>query len=493
MANGRCFIIGVGNIGQKLIRLLAPDRELVLVDQNQEALEAARELRGNGVVTIQGDATSRLVLEEAGLSKSDIVLITSTVEKVNVEVARVVKEYFETRQVFAVGITRKGIDAMEALGVEVENIFTVSAIGLRNRLEQGTKTVHGIGFGKNEILEVEVHPHSRLAYKTIGSIRPRRWRIGLIYRDEAILIPRDDVVLKPKDKLIILGDPRVLKTVSEMLTFRFVQFPLEYGDRTLALLFGDEPEHFFAELAYILKAFPLSQTSIVHCPTRQGSLDRARELLDGAGLKEYEMRQVPLAELLKAPTAAPAPAAKVGLVVLSRTHLRHRLKRPRVGRSAKGLLIQLAQAYRAPLLLSGGTFPYRRMALPCMADDRLQTDLQTAMEIAASLKGDLEALLCKPSEYIADDAELADYDSMCGTVDRLRQIYRAEVHESLLEGNPVRAFTEAVKTHHLLIANLSEWRRPRLLPDWLTPDIPWQVVDRVGLSTLLLPHDQETL
>lgn len=493
MATGRCFIIGAGNIGQKLIRLLSPDRELVLIDQNQEALDAAMELRGNGVTPIQGDATSRLLLEQAGLSKSDIVLITSTVEKVNIEVARVVKEYFETRQVFAVGITRKGIDAMEQLGVEVENIFAVSAIGLRNRLEHNTKTVHGIGLGKNEILQVEVHPNSRLANKTIGSIRPRRWRIGIIYRDDTILVPRDEVVLKPKDKLIILGDPRVLKTVSEMLTFRFVQFPLEYGDRILVLLFGDEPETFYAELAYVLKTFPLTQASIIHLPTRQSSLERSREHLAARELEQYELRQLTLAELLEDPAAAPGPAGKVGLVVLSRAHLGRRLKRPLSARSRKSLLIQLSQTFRAPLLMCGGTFPYRQMGLPCMAEDKLQGNMQTAMEIAASLQGNLEALLCKPSEYIADDGELTDYDSMCKTIDRLRQIYRTDVHESLLEGNPIRAFTEALDDHKLLIANIGEWRRPRLLPDWLNPDVPWQVVDRAGISTLLLPSDQETL
>ena len=55
------------------------------------------------------------------------------------------------------------------------------------------------------------------------------------------------------------------------------------------------------------------------------------------------------------------------------------------------------------------------------------------------------------------------------------------------------AFCEGLKDHQLLVANIGEWRQPRLLPDWLSPDIPWHVVDRAGISTLLLPADQETL
>jgi hypothetical protein len=493
MATGRYVIIGAGNIGQRLLRLLSADLELVLIDLDQKALDEALQLRSNGLTVVLGDATSRLVLENAGLKKSDTVLITATVEKINIEVARVVKQYFETRQVFAIGITRTGIAAMEELGVEVENIFAVGAIGLRNRLEQKTKTVHGIGLGKNEILEVEVHPNSRLAHKTIGSIRPRRWRIGIIYRDEAIVVPRDDTVLKPDDRLIILGDPRVLKTVAEMLTFRFVQFPLEFGDRTLTLLFGDEPEVFFAELAYLLKTFPLAQTSVVHCTSRPDNFERTRALLAAQGLEHLELRQIPLVELLADPTAAPGPTGKVGLVVLSRTHLKHGRNYLSLGRSRKSLLMQLSQSFRAPLLVSGGTFPYQRMALPCMAEDQMQASMQTALEIAAPLHFSLEALICKPSEYIAGDEEFANYDSMCKTIDRLRHIYRTEVRETLLEGNPVETFSEVLKQHSLLVANVGEWRQPRRLPDWLAPDVPWRVVDRARISTLLLPADQETL
>ena len=309
---------------------------------------------------------------------------------------------------------------------------------LRNRLEHKTKTVHGVGLGKNEILEVEVHPNSRLAYKTIGSIRPRRWRIGIIYRDEAIVVPRDDTVLKPEDKLIILGDPRVLKTVAEMLTFRFVQFPLEYGDRTLALLFGDEPESFFAELAYILKTFPLAQASVVYCSSRPDDAERFRALLAAQGLEHLELRQVPLADLLVDPVAALGSAGKVGLVVLSRVYLRRGMKSPSLGYPRKKLLLGLSQAFRAPLIISNGTFPYQRMALPCMVEEQMQSSMQTALEIAAPLQFNLEAFICKPSEYIAGDDEFSDYDDMCKTIDRLRHTYRTEVREKLLEG----------KSHH---------------------------------------------
>jgi hypothetical protein len=67
MATGRYVIIGAGNIGQRLLRLLSADLELVLIDLDQKALDEALQLRSNGLTVVLGDATSRLVLENAGL------------------------------------------------------------------------------------------------------------------------------------------------------------------------------------------------------------------------------------------------------------------------------------------------------------------------------------------------------------------------------------------------------------------------------------------
>ncbi len=263
MASGKCMIVGLGDIGLQLVRILSRNISLICVDTSPELLEVARQLRSEGLVTFQGDATSRLALEKAGAREVDTILITTTSEDVNIEVARVLREHFSVPRVVALGITRGGIKTLEKYEVEVEGIFTASATFLRNRVEFKSKTVQGIGLGKNEILEVEVHGHSRLAGRTLASLNARSWRVGIVYRDGNIVIPGGDTVLRAKDKVVLLGDPRVLKTVTDLLTFRFKHFPLEFGDTLVAYL-PDRPEPaYLEELAYLLEVFPLEKALFV--------------------------------------------------------------------------------------------------------------------------------------------------------------------------------------------------------------------------------------
>ena len=81
MASGKCMIIGLGDIGLQLVRSLSRNISLICVDTSPELLEVARQLRSEGLETFQGDATSRLVLEKAGVRQVDTILLTTTSER----------------------------------------------------------------------------------------------------------------------------------------------------------------------------------------------------------------------------------------------------------------------------------------------------------------------------------------------------------------------------------------------------------------------------
>ena len=54
------------------------------------------------------------------------------------------------------------------------------------------------------------------------------------------------------DRVVILGEPQVLSTIAERLSFRFRDFPLEYGETAYLYLAGDEDERFIAEVDYLV-------------------------------------------------------------------------------------------------------------------------------------------------------------------------------------------------------------------------------------------------
>jgi Trk K+ transport system NAD-binding subunit len=463
--------------------MLSRDLDLVCIDSNEEVQESLKKLRGEAVTFIHGDATSRLVLTKAGVDQADTVVITTTSQEVNIEVARILRDHFTAPRVLAVGITQRGIDELEKLGAEVEGLFAISATGLRNRLERKTKAAHGVGLGKNEILEVEVHPHSRLANKTLASINPINWRVGIIYRDENIIIPRGDTVFKAQDRAIILGDPPVLKTVAEMLAFRFEHFPLEYGAMLLAYVGGGEPDAFFEEIAYLFSVFPLKEVVFLHSDST-GLARRIGEMIEKhkfkqavAEVSEQEMRPA-LAEAVRQYGRRP------GMIVLSPVTLAASI--PFAGRR-KGFLLELSRAATAPILLAHGSFPYERVAVPCLRVQGLQHALETALEMSSALNYEICALFARLSLYIADEEDARDFERIREMVADMGLIYKTGIRNVELKGNPVRAVVEALAGYNLMLTDTGDWGRQGFWQSLFQPDVSWHVARRAPVSTLLIP------
>jgi len=488
MANGTCVIIGLGNIGLQLIKMLSRDFALVCIDGNQKTLDTALELRGDSLTVIQGDATSRLVLERAGVAEADTVLITTTTEAVNIEVARILHEHFQVPRVVSIGITQKGIEHLESLGVEVESIFTVSATGLRNRMEHKTKAVHGIGLGKGEILEVEVHPHSRLANKPLAALHPKSWHVGIVYREGNILIPGGDTILRPKDKVVILGDPKVLRTVTDLLTFRFTLFPLEYGDTLVALFTNGEEESFLNEIAYLLSVFPLKNAMFLLPPDSDALAGRLRNLEETRILQGLHIEEIPAGPVIETlRVIQQSLGRRVAIIVLPKEATVRpswgRLKNPR----GKRFLRNLSEAFGCPVLLAGGSFPYARVAVPCIDRDSLQHALETTLEMSSAISYQIETLFVGLSRYIGSEDEASALAEMKKTVSDLSLVYKTSIRNSELQGNPIKGLTEALEDHNLLVNDIGSWRPGGWLTSLLQPDVAWETVRRSPLSTLLIP------
>jgi len=486
-------VVGLGHIGLELLRRLPREYDLVCVETLPEAIEAARAIRGDGIRIVAGDATSRLVLEEAEVDEADAVLLTTTTQKVNVEVARVLADHFQIRRVISVGITPKGIEELSGLGVEVENIFHLSANALRNRIEQRTKAAHGIGLAKDEILEVEVHPNSRLTDKPLALLSPQRWNVGVIYREGNILVPHGRTVLRGKDRVVLLGEPRVLKTVAEMLTFSFKQFPLEYGPVLTAYLFGGEGLSFFAELAYVRASFPLDRAVLLLSSKARRQAERLRDLAGEAGLQGdtwEEAGDAPLAALSERLGQDPE---RRGIVALARPAVFEATLPFVLDLRRNRFLRSLSAAAKCPLLLAAGTFPYGRVAVPCVEGVDLQHAMETAFEMGDALQQETSALFVEPSKHLSTPEDEESFQEMRKTVSDMGFIYKASVQSRVLTGNPVKAVAGALPDYHLLVADTGGWKRQGWLRGALDPDPVWHVVRRAPISTLLVPPVEESL
>lgn len=492
MQRNKFIIIGVGSIGQELLKKISKEIEIECVDLSHEAAETAKKIRGDCRVTI-GDATSRLVLEEAGVADADGVIITTTTEKINVEAARILKEHFDVRRIISIARTKAEMEALEQYGVEAENIFTASATAIRNKLEQTSRAAHAIGLGKNEILEVEVHPHSRLAHRPLRTLTPIKWRIGIIYRDENIVIPGRETVLKPKDKVVILGDPAALKTVSEILTFKFQQFPLEYGSAVITYITGRESRQYFDEIEYLFTVFPLSKIIVIL------SRDAAskKELFAGY-LSNENIKNVHMVESADPPLPAIQEAAsdirnELGVIMISKRSLIDPVSPFPFQGQKRNFLGKLLEISNSPVLLSNETFPYEKALVPCVEGVNPRHSLETAVEIASSLNNEVTASLVRPSKYISSEEDIEEFEAMKKEVNDISLMYKLSIKTSVQDGNPVKIVTAFSKDFHLLIAESNSWKSTGLFSGLLKPDVPWHIIKNSDISVLLLPAAKESL
>ncbi len=120
----------------------------------------------------------------------------------------------------------------------VLNVDELMAAHLYDQLPNVPVIAQNVGLGKGEIMEVYVPFGSTFAFRHVGSILQRKWKVAAIYRDEKQIIPTSATMIRPNDMLLLLGKPMVLDGVYRMINKRIGLFPEPFGKDLYLLLDG---------------------------------------------------------------------------------------------------------------------------------------------------------------------------------------------------------------------------------------------------------------
>lgn len=113
---------------------------------------------------------------------------------------------------------------------------TLMAAHLYGRLPNVPIIAQNIGLGEGEIMEMLVPFGSSYAYRHVGSIDQRKWKIAAIYRDKKQIIPTSATMIYPNDTLLVLGKPRVLDGIYQSVNRRLGLFPEPFGKNLYLIL-----------------------------------------------------------------------------------------------------------------------------------------------------------------------------------------------------------------------------------------------------------------
>jgi len=117
--------------------------------------------------------------------------------------------------------------------IQVEELI---ATALYEELPNVPVIAKNIGLGKGEIMEVLISFGSPYAYRHIGSLTDKNWRIVAIYRDNRQIFPTPTTMIKPNDRLVIIGNPIVLEEIYKRITKRKGLFPEPFGKNLYLIL-----------------------------------------------------------------------------------------------------------------------------------------------------------------------------------------------------------------------------------------------------------------
>jgi len=127
------------------------------------------------------------------------------------------------------------------IGKDQDNITMVHshdliAAHLYDQLPNVPLVAQNVGLGKGEIMEVHIPFGSSYAYRHIGSIVQRKWKIAALYRDGKQILPSNATMIKPNDTILILGKPLVLDGVYRTINKRMGLFPEPFGKNIYLIL-----------------------------------------------------------------------------------------------------------------------------------------------------------------------------------------------------------------------------------------------------------------
>ena len=222
----KILIIGAGNIGLDLAKSLEEhpsNPRIKIIEKNEERAQyIANEL--NESMVIKGDGLDENILKEVNLEEIDTVLCITDDDEVNLMSALLCKKK-GIKRVIAIANSHNYSLLQSSLKIDdiVDPRMTTVSTILKHVHKGKIDSVFTLDDGEYEIIEAKVLENSELLNKTLEkSSFPEGIKIGLIARNNKVLVPSKNFEFKLNDTVILLSSRNQLKKVEQL--FRISEY-----------------------------------------------------------------------------------------------------------------------------------------------------------------------------------------------------------------------------------------------------------------------------
>ena len=162
------IIVGCGNIGASLAKIMQEEHNVVIVDKKSENFSKLG--RGFNGISIEGNGLDLEILKEAGIEKADAVVATTGYDNTNIALAQISKRIFNVPKVVARVSDPEKAEFYRMLGVDLISSTSLIAALIRDKIIERRFSTYILESSKLTTLELRVDKN--FSGKKIREIKP---------------------------------------------------------------------------------------------------------------------------------------------------------------------------------------------------------------------------------------------------------------------------------------------------------------------------------
>lgn len=222
----RVIVIGAGEVGSDVTRILAQDQhDVSVIDTDPDVLQQIREKFD--VMTVHGSGTSTLVLEEAGIKQADMVIAVTAIDEVNI-IACMMADRLNVETTVARTRSDEITHAQSLLKAKDFGIDLVihpeeSAAAEITRLIRRASATDVLTFadGHLHMIGIRLDEDAPVQGKTLKQVVQEHpeitFRIKAISRGIRTILPRGDERLQAGDQVFVLTRPKYVTPLTRIM------------------------------------------------------------------------------------------------------------------------------------------------------------------------------------------------------------------------------------------------------------------------------------
>jgi len=468
----KALICGAGKYTRSLLSRLGERWHITLIDRSESILTEMSHQHDTVAKAITGDASSPVLLEEAGLENSDYVLALTDNDKVNLAVARYAREKGVKH---ILSVVRQPEFTEQYQGLDVYTLFPADMVAgtMYHYLQDPRINVFPVSRGQGELVEVLVSRDNWIAGISIGHLEHPDWRLVAVFRDDVMLPLNDDITVQMGDRIILLGKRNFFRSVCSLLACAYMPFPTAWGRNLLVVLTDREPEKSRPILDECMYLVP--QTSLGHLSVLRHTdiPDPSEYLAEWTGRYDIRMHTTDRNPLRHLPELC--REENIALVILRplETSFLKSLTRPE--------MTALAHSLPCPMLVARKSTPYHRILVPFSGSPKSVLALETAIDMAEQFDATVDTVVVQEPDFIHDGDSVGPPESVFKRVREISHIRKMEIGEVLRQGNPVKEIIAQSEEHDLMIIGSTNREK-----ELLSPHVGELLIERAACSVLVI-------